>query len=439
MSAQRHLLGLVLMAGSLAPIAAGAYALRRRVLPAWSGAPARLAEVVIGLTTVVLVLQAVGSVAFEVLPVVAGLVLAGGVLVLLARWRAGSADEPVAPEPPRADVRQPVDRVASVVTVVAVAVVVGAWISRVSASVRLGMRQTDALYYHLPAAVRFVQDGAIAPLRVFSDEPLATFLPLNSSLIHGYGMLLLGDDVLSPYVNLGWLALALLAGWCVGVPYGAARLTLLATTVVLGAPGIVSTQAGEGLNDIAAAALILTAVALLANAPRDHGVLPAHLLAATAAGLAAGSKVTVLPILVVLAVVGVWVAPAGRRGSPPSAGRSGTWSAAATGTSATWCWPGTRSRPSTSPSGRYGSRSNRHRPGSPRCRTTSSPVSTGATSSCPGSSASSVRPGGSSCPRRWSARWRSWSAGGTRRPGRSASSPGSRCCPTSSPRRTTSG
>ena len=198
-------------------------------------------------------------------------------------------------------------------TVVAVAVVVGTWISRVSASVRLGMRQTDALYYHLPAAVRFVQDGAIAPLRVFSDEPLATFLPLNSSLVHGYGMLLLGDDVLSPYVNLGWLALALLAGWCVGVPYGAARLTLLATTVVLGAPGIVSTQAGEGLNDIAAAALILTAIALLANAPREHGVLPAHLLAATAAGLAAGSKVTVLPILVVLAVAGVWVAPAGRR------------------------------------------------------------------------------------------------------------------------------
>ena len=314
MSAQRHLLGLVLMAGSLAPIAAGAYALRRRFLPAWWGAPARLAEAVIGLATVVLVLQAVGSIAFEVLPVVAGLVLAGGALLLAARWPAEAADEPDAPAPqPPAEDRQPVDRMASVVTVVAVAVVVGAWISRVSASVRLGMRQTDALYYHLPAAVRFVQDGAIAPLRVFSDEPLATFLPLNSSLMHGFGMLLLGDDVLSPYVNLGWLALALLAGWCVGVPYGAARLTLLATTVVLGAPGVVSTQAGEALNDIAAAALILTAVALLANAPRDHGVLPAHLLAATAAGLAAGSKVTVLPILVVLAVAGVWVAPAGRR------------------------------------------------------------------------------------------------------------------------------
>ena len=46
------------------------------------------------------------------------------------------------------------------------------------------------------------------------------FYPQNSELVHAVGMVLGGRDFFSVFLNLGWLALALLAAWCIGRPYG---------------------------------------------------------------------------------------------------------------------------------------------------------------------------------------------------------------------------
>ena len=66
-------------------------------------------------------------------------------------------------------------------------------------------------------------------------------------------------------LNLGWLAMALLAAWCIGRPYGLGPQALIGASIALGSQRLVEFQAGEALNDITGVALILAAAALLVN------------------------------------------------------------------------------------------------------------------------------------------------------------------------------
>jgi hypothetical protein len=106
-------------------------------------------------------------------------------------------------------------------------------------------------------------------------------------------------DVLSPLVNLGWAALALLAAWCIGRRTGLGPLCVLGAVVVLGVPTLAGTNPGQASNDVAAAALLLTAVALLLE--RDLAPQPTA-LAGIAAGLAVGTRLTVAVPVAVLTV-----------------------------------------------------------------------------------------------------------------------------------------
>ena len=68
-----------------------------------------------------------------------------------------------------------------------------------------------------------------------------------------------GLDLLSPLLNMGWLALALLAAWCMGSRFGLAPVTLTGVAVALGTPGLVATQPGGGYDDVVGLALLLLA------------------------------------------------------------------------------------------------------------------------------------------------------------------------------------
>ena len=195
-------------------------------------------------------------------------------------------------------------------TIIAVSVVSAEWMSRVVDSWRRGMSTTDTLWYHLPMAARFVQDGWTTRLHFVDARSLIVFYPETSELLHATLMLFLGNDVLSLVVNLGWLSLALLSAWCIGRRFGVPHLTLIGAVVVLATPQVVLDDAGSGLTDIVGLALFLAAVALVSNAARE-GVGPAGasaemLCGALAAGLAAGTKYT-LVIPVVLLTLGVIV------------------------------------------------------------------------------------------------------------------------------------
>jgi hypothetical protein len=127
-------------------------------------------------------------------------------------------------------------------------------------------------------------------------------------------MLATENDFLSPLINLGWLALALGAGWCAGRPYGLGPATSIATALILDS-GMMATQAGNAPSDVAAIFFLLACVALLVNADATNAGLwgrrssGALLLAALAAGLAIGTKVSLLPPLAALSLGLVAIAP----------------------------------------------------------------------------------------------------------------------------------
>ena len=74
-------------------------------------------------------------------------------------------------------------------------------------------------------------------------------------------MLAFDRDIVSPLINLGWLAVALLSAYCIGRPYGLGPQALIGGAIALGAQILVEFQAGEALNDITGVAFVLAAVA----------------------------------------------------------------------------------------------------------------------------------------------------------------------------------
>jgi hypothetical protein len=326
MSAARYVEGVLLLGLILAAVAFAAVVARRRLLPDWEGAPARLAEVVAGLGIVVLVSEALGVVGlFRLVPLVVAVVAVG----LAAGWleRRSAAGVPGAAGAGAAPTATPMpfapSRLQLVAAVAATAVVVAEWSVRTIDALRFGMIGIDTLWYHLPVAARFAQQGSIAHLHYLDSDPVTVFYPASSELLHAVGMVVMGSDVLSTVMNLGWLALALLAAWCLGRRFGVAPLTLIAAAVVLGTAELVEDEPGGGYNDIVVVALVLAALALLVAADRGGRWAPRRPelgVAALAAGLALGVKYTAAFPVAGMTVAILALSPSGER-----LRRTGTW------------------------------------------------------------------------------------------------------------------
>jgi hypothetical protein len=171
-----------------------------------------------------------------------------------------------------------------------------------------GMFGGDSVWYHMPTAARFAQEGSIVPLHFTDPLGLAVwYYPHTSELLNGAAIAIFQSDFLAPLMNMGWLALGLLAAWCVGRPYGLGPATVVAAALVFNSGLMVETQAGEARNDIMALALLLSFAACLINGhqaelARAGGQGGSRLSVATgtmivagaAAGLAASTKLTML-------------------------------------------------------------------------------------------------------------------------------------------------
>ena len=68
------------------------------------------------------------------------------------------------------------------------------------------------------------------------------------------------------FLNFGWLAIAFLAAWCIGRPYGRGHLSVAAVAILLECHTLVVREPGAAKNDLVAAALLLAAIAILVNA-----------------------------------------------------------------------------------------------------------------------------------------------------------------------------
>jgi hypothetical protein len=291
----------------------GAARARARFLPGWSGAPARLAESVIALALLVWAMEALGAVgALEEAPLV-GLCIALGVGVGLV------ASSPRADAPhPQTPLSRPGGRVATGIACLVVVALFAEWAGRAYSPLLYGMYGFDSLWYHMPFAGRFAQEGSLTQLHFTSPALLTWFYPANSELFHTAGILVTGRDILSPFVNLGWLGATLLAAWCLGRPWGVGPAAIAGVGIVLAA-GVFADQAGEARNDIPATFFLIAACALLVNAipsrrERRLAVAAAPLvIAGVAAGLAGGTKLNLLAPVAALTVGIVVAAPRGER------------------------------------------------------------------------------------------------------------------------------
>jgi hypothetical protein len=334
-SAGSYLLGAVELVIVFAALGFAAFRLRSRFLPAWGGAPARLVEIVVGVVLLIWTSEILGT--FHIF--YAGALVAGSVLIALGTWVLRPAG-PVADATPKvlgsgaasaprgtpASAPPPGGEFWSgLVAVGVVAVVVFHWAVTTKHALDRGIFNFDSLWYHMPFAADMAQSHSTTQMVHVETVFTNWFYPQNSELLHGVGILLTGRDTLSLFVNFGWLGVAFLSAWCIGRPYGRGALTVVAAAILLECHTLVVRDPGAAKNDLAAAALLLAALAILVNAwaqaraaegggkgrslPPGWGLAVAGL----AVGLAAGTRVTVLAMAAALVVAVVWLAPVGRR------------------------------------------------------------------------------------------------------------------------------
>ena len=332
MSVGGYVAGVVELAIVLGSLGFAATRLRARLLPAWEGAPARLAEAILGVALLVWVGELLG---------VVGLLREGSLVVACACVGAGSL---LARPGPRggAPPARPVAPLAMLVAVGVVALLFAHWGLQTKVALNNGVNNFDSLWYHLPYAADIAQSGSVTGFHHTDTVFLNWFYPQNSELIHAMGMLVWDRDTLSLFINLGWLALILLAAWCIGRPWGRGPHCIAAAALVLEAHTLIFREPGSGKNDVVAAAFVLSAIALLVsgwaaqrsqtrttnNEQRGTALSirmdpRALAIAGLAAGLAVGTKLTVLATVAALTLVvfalpaagarlralGIWIVP----------------------------------------------------------------------------------------------------------------------------------
>ncbi|MBM3667710.1 MAG: hypothetical protein FJW90_09580, partial [Actinobacteria bacterium] len=259
MSFGDYLTGVIGLVAVAAPISLAAVRMRARLLPGWEAAPARLVEVVAGLSLLTVLLQLLGAIGlFDPFAIVLASLAAGGGIAYALR-EPPPAGSPAPPAPP-------IPWPQTLIALGVAAFVAAHWATGLQDAWARGMLTFDTLWYHGPFAARIAEQGSAWALHLTDPLYLNWFYPQNSELLHATGVSLLDRDLLSPLVNFGWLGVALLAAWCIGRPYGVAALSAVAVALVLDVGPLVPREAGTPANDIAPVSLLLAAAAVLVNA-----------------------------------------------------------------------------------------------------------------------------------------------------------------------------
>jgi hypothetical protein len=308
-----------------------AFRLRRRLMPAWEGAPARLVESIVAIALLIWLGEFLGTVGlfYAWIFVGASLLIAIAAKALLPAGPVAAGDPPPPPVakassgavPPTAPPAGPNawSWLPWLVTVGVIALVFAHWGLTTKDALDRGIFNFDSLWYHMPYATDMVQSHSVTGLHYTETVFTNWFYPQNSELLHATGILLTHRDTLSLFLNFAFLALSFLAAWCIGRPYGRGHLTVVAAAIVLECHTLVVREPGAAKNDLVAAALLLAAVAILVNARRAHNpkvALPVGwplAVSGLAVGLAVGTKSTAVAMAAALTLAVVVLAPTGRR------------------------------------------------------------------------------------------------------------------------------
>jgi hypothetical protein len=319
-----YLLGALQLALVVVPVGFAAFRLRQRLLPGWEGAPARLVESIVGVAIVIWLSEILGTFGLFY----AGALIGAALLVAgtVAFWPAGPVAAGDPPPPPVAKASSGAvpptappageSGLALLVMAAVIAATVFSYGVTTKHALDRGIFNFDSLWYHMPFAVEMVQSHSVTGMHHTETIFTNWFYPQNSELLHAVGILLTGRDLLSLFLNFGWLTVTFLAAYCIGRPYGRGASTTVAAGILLACHTLVVRDPGAAKNDLAAAALVLASIAILVEAwahSRDGWDRWAIAAAGLAAGLAAGTRVTALAMAAALTVAVVVLAPAGRR------------------------------------------------------------------------------------------------------------------------------
>ena len=297
--------GVVVLAAVAAAVLWGVVRLRRRLVPTWSGPLARTAEATLANVAVLGTAQLLALV--RQLRPGATLLAIAAVGLAMAAVGSGPAGAASAAAPRPSPLRLLVIGVS--------AAVFAQWTAVTAMAFHGGMTQPDTLWYHGPFTARFLQERTLGDLERVGYSA-ARYFPLDSELLHAVvAMPFRSSDIVSPLVNLGFLAMAIVAAAAIGQTVGRASLGVLGALVGLSFPALVAVDAGAASSDVPAAAFLMAAAAMLL-ATDDLDPIPVA-LAGLATGLALGFKLTVaVPVAVLTA--GVMVLALRRRAALPA-------------------------------------------------------------------------------------------------------------------------
>ncbi len=309
-SAGSYLISAIQLLVLCGAIGFSAYRLRSRLLPGWDGGAARLIEVLAAVALVTWLAEALGTfgLLYPGTLLAAALVLAGA----LALWL------PVPAARPQREALPGEDPWLLLAMAAVVAIVVFTWAVTTKHALDRGIFNFDSLWYHMPFANSIAQSHSTTGMDHVETVFTNWFYPQNSELLHAVGILLVGRDTLSLFLNFGWLAVGFLAAWVIGRPYGRGAHAVVAAAIIFGCHTLVVRDPGAAKNDIAAAVLVLAGIAVLVHAwsrDRDRFVGWPLAFAGLAIGLGAGTRVTVLAMAAALSLAVIVLAPAGRRGT----------------------------------------------------------------------------------------------------------------------------
>jgi hypothetical protein len=252
-----YLLGAVQLALVVVPLAFSSYKLRQKLLPAWEGAPARLVESIAFVALLIWISEILGTFGLFY----AGALIVASVLLGLVMWFLPGGGSPAVTGP-----AGPESLVSLLVMAAVIAATVFSWAVTTKHALDRGIFNFDSLWYHMPFAVDMAQTHSVVGMHHVETVFTNWFYPQNSELLHAVGILLTGRDTLSLFLNFGWLAVAFLAAYCVGRPYGRGALSTVAAAILLGCHTLVVRDPGAAKNDLAAAALLLASIAILVEA-----------------------------------------------------------------------------------------------------------------------------------------------------------------------------
>jgi hypothetical protein len=308
-----------------------AFRIRRHLLSAWEGAPARLVEIVLAVALLIWLCELLGlfGLLYASTLVIESLLLAAAIAIWpIGASPAGGGGEGGIRMGESANPSFPPDRTrgqdALTLTAIAViALVFAHWGLFAKYALDHGMSNFDSLSSYMPSATSMAQSHSVVGVHHVGTDSTSWLLPQNAELLHAAGILLTHRDTLSLFINFGWLAFAFLAAWCVGRPYGRGPLSVVGAAIVLESGTLIVRNPGTAKDDVMAAALLLAAIAILLNARSldvsrrgaQQLALPGWPLAAAglAVGLAVGTKATVLAMVAALSLAVIVAAPRGRR------------------------------------------------------------------------------------------------------------------------------